>query len=31
MNVIFGITEDKENLGKTGESYLVSRDQKTTD
>ncbi|MDD3002858.1 MAG: cache domain-containing protein [Candidatus Shapirobacteria bacterium] len=28
MNVIFGITEDKENLGETGESYLVSRDQK---
>jgi len=27
MNVIFGITEDKENLGKTGESYLVSQDQ----
>jgi len=28
MNVVFGITEDKENLGETGESYLVSRDQK---
>ncbi|MDD2224817.1 MAG: cache domain-containing protein [Candidatus Shapirobacteria bacterium] len=28
MNVIFGITGDKENLGETGESYLVSRDQK---
>ena len=28
MNIIFGITEDKKNLGETGESYLVSRDQK---
>lgn len=28
MNVVFGIVEDKESLAKTGESYLVSQDQK---
>jgi len=28
MNTVFGITEDEENLGETGESYLVSQNQK---